>query len=97
MLDAINQYATAHPYIFAIACSTVSFFAKAFLFTADNAKKIVRVYFVRQRAAMKKMGASDKAIAATMKEEADFITAAAQEAETEASQADAPAADPAQK
>ena len=83
-MDQINAFASAHPYVFAIGCSTVSFFAKAFIFTADNAKKAVRAYFVRQRATMKRMGASDAAIAATMKEEADFITAAAQEAETEA-------------
>jgi hypothetical protein len=83
-IDWINQYATAHPFIFAAACSGLSFFAKAFLFTADNAKKLVRISFARERAAMKKMGASDESIRTAMKEQADFITAAAQEAETEA-------------
>ena len=89
-MDLINQFATAHPFYFAALSSVGGFFAKSFIFTQENARWIVKKGFDRQRVALKKAGRSDAQIQSIMKDEADFIMSAAQEAETEATAAPLP-------
>lgn len=86
----INQFATAHPYYFAAIASVGGFFAKSFIFTKENARWVIKKWFDKQRAALKKAGRSDAEIQSVMKEEADFIMSAAQEAEDEATASPAP-------
>ncbi len=84
MLDQLNAIAAAHPWYFAAASTLGGFFAREFIFTEGNARALIKWWFARQRAALKKLGRSDAEITAAMKAEADFLTAAAQEAEAEA-------------
>lgn len=80
----INAFAQAHPFYFAAATGIGGFFAKAFIFTKENARKLVRAWFNYQRRALKKAGRSDAEIKAIMEDEADFIMSAATEAKAEA-------------
>jgi hypothetical protein len=85
MFDQINAFAAAHPWYVAAATTLGGFFLREFVFTNENARAIIKWWFARQRAALKKLGRSDAEVNAAMKCEADFLLSAAQEAETEAS------------
>ena len=91
-LAAIQAFAAAHPLYYAMATGAGGFLLREFLFTKDNARALIKFWFARQRAALKKAGRTDAEIQSLMEAEADLILAAATEAKTEA---DAPApADP---
>lgn len=84
VVDLVNSFATQHPYYFAAAWGVSGFFARAFIFTKENARKIIRGWFDRQRKVLKKLGKNDAEIKAIMQEEADFLLSAATEAKSEA-------------
>lgn len=83
-MELLNQFATLHPWYFALLAGVGGFLAKTFVFTSDNAKALVRWYFNWQRAKLKKAGRSPEEIKALMEGEADFLLDVAKEAKTEA-------------
>ncbi len=89
-MDLINQFAQAHPWYFAIASAAGGFFAKSFIFTKENARKLIKKWFDWQRAKLRKMGKSPAEIKAVMEDEADFLLSAATEAKLEADTEGAP-------
>jgi hypothetical protein len=89
-LAAVNAFAAAHPFYFAAATGLGGFFARSFIFTKENARRLIKLWFDKQRAALKKAGSSDAEIQSVMKDEADFLLSAAQEAQAEAAGVAAP-------
>jgi hypothetical protein len=89
IIAAVNTFASAHPYYFAVASGLGGFAAKSWLFTQGNARRLVKGYFAWQRAQLKKLGKTDAEIQEIMKGEAALLTAAAQEAQEEAAGAPA--------
>ena len=84
VLAAIQTFASAHPLYYGVATGVGGFLLREFLFTKDNARALIKFWFARQRAALKKAGRSDAEIKAIMEDEADLILAAATEAKAEA-------------
>lgn len=87
LIDTLNQFASAHPWYFAMAAGFGGFFVKSFIFTKNNARRIIRWWFDKQRTQLRRLGKTETEIAEIMEEEADLLLSAAQEAKDEAAAA----------
>lgn len=83
-LAAAQQFASAHPIYYAVLAAAGGFYVRHFVVTKENAKRLVKAWFDRQRAALKKAGRSDEEIKSVMQSEAEFLASAAAEATAEA-------------
>lgn len=91
-LDLLTQAAAQYPLTYGGAAAAIGFAARQFLFTKEAARKLVKFYFDRQRAALRRRGVSEEKIKALMEEEASLLTNIAQEAKAQADAEPAPAA-----